>query len=149
LNTNPEKHTFMTFRILLFICTTALFASCSSSGKVSGDSSQPRLVFGNGGGFTGVYTSYQLDDDGRVYSMLPDSSLQKINRIGKKLTRTIFTQADNLKIALPAFNHPGNITWFLKYKTDDKYLEYKWGDSNTPVPAEIKSLYDQLIKTVK
>ena len=139
----------MTFRILLFICTTALFASCSSSGKLQGDASQPRLVFGNGGGFTGVYTIYQLDDDGRVYSMLPDSSRQKINRISKKQTRTLFTQADKLKMAYPAFNHPGNITWYIQYQTDEELLEFKWGDSNVPVPAEIKNLYDQLITTVK
>ena len=139
----------MTLRILLFICTTALFASCSSSGKVSGDSSQPRLMFGNGGGFTGIYTSYQLDNDGRVYSMLPDSSRQKINRIRKKQTRKLFTQADKLKMAQPAFNHPGNITWYIKYQTENDFIEFRWGDSNVPVPAEIKNLYDQLITTVK
>lgn len=139
----------MKIKILIFIGIYALFASCASSGKVSDDSTHPRLIFGNGGGFTGNYTSYQLQDDGRVYSMLPDSSRQKINRIGKKQTRSILTQADKLKLAHPAFNHPGNITWFISYQTINEIIEYKWGDINVPVPTEIKDFYNQLITTVK
>ena len=138
----------MTLRMLLLICIATLFVSCSSSGKVTGNSTRPSLIFGNGGGFTGIYTIYKLNDDGRVYSVLPDSTQQRINHINKKKTRALFSQADQLKMTEPAFNHPGNITWFIRYKKGNELVEFKWGDSKVPVPDEIKNLYNQLIITV-
>lgn len=138
----------MTIKILLLLTIPALFASCASSGKVTGDFAQQRLVFGNGGGFTGIYTSYELNDEGTVFTLLPDSSLQKVNRIRKKQTRALFTQADKLITAHPAFNHPGNITWFIKYYKGNKLHEFKWGDHTMPVSSEIKDFYNQLITIV-
>lgn len=139
----------MTLRILLFICVTALFSSCSSSNKVADDKNSQQLIFGNGGGFTGIYTSYELNEDGRIYKLLPDSSKSKVNRIRKKQTRDMFEQADKLKMALPAFNHPGNMTSFIKYQTGGVFTEYKWGDPAVSVPAEIQDLYNQLNTIVK
>lgn len=139
----------MTLKILFLISLSAFFASCASSHKAGGISTQNRLIFGNGGGFTGKYTSCQLNDDGRVYSLLPDSSMRKINRLSKKQTRALFAQAESLRNEQPPFNHPGNMTWFITYHTSNEIIEYKWGDSNEPVPAGIKEFYGQLITFVK
>lgn len=139
----------MTKRILIFSLFIALFASCSSSGKVASDSDSRLLSFGNGGGFTGIYTSYELFEDGNVFILLPDSSLQPLKKIRKKKARELFTQADKVKTAQPGFNHPGNMTWFVKYQADGVITEYKWGDSNASVPVEIQDLYNQLNTIVK
>jgi len=139
----------MTIKILLLIGISAIFASCATSGKVSDDSSHPRLIFGNGGGFTGIYTSYELSDKGHVFALLADSSRQKVNHIRKKQTRDLFTQADKLMVAQPAFNHPGNITWFIKYYKGNELFEFKWGDDTMPVSSEIIDFYNQLNTIVK
>jgi len=139
----------MTKRILISLFFIALFASCSSSGKVKGDSNGRLLIFGNGGGFTGIYTTYELYEDGNVFILLPDNTLKPLKKLRKRLARELFSQADKLKIAQPMFNHPGNMTWFIKIQANGIITEYKWGDANHSVPNEIKDLYDQLNTIVK
>jgi hypothetical protein len=139
----------MTKRLLISLLLVALFVSCSSSGKVTTESNSRRLIFGNGGGFTGIYTIYELNEDGDISITLPDSSLQPIKKLRKKKVRELFAQADKLKITQPEFNHPGNMTWLIKYQANGIITEYKWGDANISVPDEIADLYSQLNTIVK
>ena len=134
----------MPARILFTLFIATLFVSCSPSGKLTNDSDCNRLVFGNGGGFTGKYTSYVLFEDRHLFSLLPDSTLLPLKKLRKKQTRDIFNQANKLKMAQPAFNHPGNMTSFISYQADGILTEYKWGDPDVSVPNEIKDLYSQL-----
>lgn len=131
-------------RILLFLIIIVSLASCSSSGKVKNDSNGKRLIFGNGGGFTGIYTNYELDENGEVFTLLADSTLMPIKKLRKKQTREIFEQAAKLKITTPEFNHPGNMSSFIKYEAKEALTEYKWGDTNVSVPNEILDLFNKL-----
>ncbi len=139
----------MTNRILFFFFMITLFVSCSSSGKVTKDPSGQKLIFGNGGGFTGIYTTYELCEDGSLFSLHPDQTKQLVKKLRKKQTREIFEKAGKIKLTQPAFDHPGNMTWFIKYQAVGTVTEYKWGDSNTVVPNEIKDFYNQLNTIVK
>ena len=139
----------MITRILLSLCIVALFASCSSSGKVTNDAKSEKLIFGSGGGFTGKYVSFEIYKDGRIFSILSDKSQSKVKKLRKKQTRKIFAQADSLKLNYPAFNHPGNMSYFIKYKFSGDSTGYKWGDSNFSVPIEIKDFYNQLNAIIK
>jgi hypothetical protein len=136
-------------RILLSLFLIASFASCSSPGKVTRDPNGQRLIFGNGGGFTGIYTNYELYEDGNIFIFRPDSTLQPLKKLRKKQTHDIFMQASKLKISQPEFNHPGNMTWFIKYKVNGVTTEYKWGESNAPAPGEIQDFYNQLNSIIK
>lgn len=138
----------MTIRILLFLLSITLFGACSSTGKSTADS-EKRLVFGNGGGFTGQYTMHQLNSDGRVFVVLADSSKQLLKKVRKKQSREIFAQADKLQDTQPAFSQPYNMTWFITYFAGNKVTEYKWGAPDMPVDAEIKDFYTQLNAIVK
>lgn len=138
----------MTVRILFFLLITALFGSCSSSGKVTADTDKS-IVFGNVGGFSGQYTTYKLNTDGRIYLLHADSSQQQIKKLRKKQTSEIFSHADKIQNTLPEFSHPYNMTWFLTYYNEKEAVEYKWGDPAVPVAAEIKDLYNQLNSIIK
>lgn len=113
------------------------------------DTKSQRLIFGNGGGFTGKYTYYELYEDGRLFSQLTDSTHHELKKLKKRKIREVFVQAGKLKTAYPAFNHPGNMTWFIKYQSAKDSIEYKWGDTNVSVPADIKDFYNQLNTIVK
>lgn len=139
----------MTTRNLLFLFIATLFASCSSSSNLTENPDGKRLVFGTGGGFTGMYSIYELNEDGNLFAIFPDSISKPVKKLRRKQSRNIFAQADKLKLAQPAFNHPGNMTSFIKYKTDGVLSEYIWGDPNVSVPTEIKDLYSQLNSIVK
>ncbi len=136
-------------RILLSFFIVTLFTSCSSSGKLANNATSEKLIFGSGGGFTGIYMSFEIYKDGRVFNILPDNSQSKVNKLRKKQTREMFSQAGNLKVNHPAFSHPGNMTYFIKYKFAGDSTEYKWGDSNFSVPNEIKDFYTKLNTIVK
>lgn len=138
----------MIIRILFFFFLVISFGSCSSSGKSTADT-EKRIVFGNGGGFTGAYTSHQLNSDGFVYILLADSSKQQLKKLRKKQTRELFDQADKLRDSQPAIYQPYNMNWFIKYYSDKEVVEYKWGDPNMPATNEIKDLYNQLNAIVK
>ena len=135
-------------RILFFLLAATLFGACSSSGKSTADT-EKRVVFGNGGGFTGQYITYQLNSDGRVFTLLADSSKQLLKKLRKKQTREIFTQADKIKKTRPAFSQPYNMTWFIRYYSGNEVAEYKWGDPEMPVADEIRDFYTQLNAIVK
>ena len=96
-----------------------------------------------------MYSIYELNEDGNLFAILPDSTSKPLKKLKRKQTRNIFAQADKLKLAQPAFNHPGNMTSFIKYVSDSVLTEYKWGDPNVSVPAEIRDLYSQLKSIVK
>lgn len=139
----------MTKQILLFLSIISLLVSCSSSANVTNDPGGRILVFGNGGGFTGIYTNYQLDENGNVSALSADSTLKLIKKLRKKQTRDIFARADKIIIAQPSFNHPGNMTWFITYQVNGAENKYAWGDANISVPSEIKDFYNQLNTIVK
>jgi amino acid permease len=139
----------MPTRILLTLFVAVFFASCSSPGKITNDTDSQRLIFGSGGGFTGMYTSYGLYEDGRLFSLLADSTQKQLKKLRKKQTRDIFALANNLKLAIPAFNHPGNMSSFINFRVYGVSTEYKWGDPNVSVPGEIKDFYSQLNAIVK
>jgi len=139
----------MTHRILISIFILTLFVSCSTTGKVTNDTVSKHLIFGNGGGFTGIYTSYKIQEDGSVFALLPDSTFKPVKKLKKKEARSLFEQADKIKITQPVFNHPGNMTWFIKYRVNGAETVYIWGDSNVSVPTEIKDLYNKLNTIIK
>ncbi|MFA5973571.1 MAG: hypothetical protein WC780_14560 [Lentimicrobiaceae bacterium] len=138
----------MITRILLSFFIVTLFASCSSTGKVA-EAKSEKLIFGSGGGFTGMYKSFEIHQDGRVFNSLPDNSQSRVKKLSKKHTREIFMQVDKLKLNHPSFNHPGNMTWFIKYYFAGDSTEFKWGESQFSVPNEIKDFYTQLNTIVK
>ena len=96
-----------------------------------------------------MYVSFEIHEDGSVFNILPDKSQSKVKRLRKKQTHEIFAKAGQIKISQPAFNHPGNMTWFIKYTITGDSTEFKWGDANFSVPGEIKDFYTQLNTVVK
>lgn len=139
----------MIVRILFFICTITLFASCASTNKTTAVSDSPRLIFGNGGGFTGAYTIFELKADRRVFALLPDSAQHQVKRISNNQAKALFAQADKLRASHPSFNYPGNMTWFIQYHVNNEIVEYKWGDTEKLIPSEVKDFYTQLIELGK
>lgn len=135
--------------ILFSAFMLTLFASCSSTGKVTNEPIGKRLKFGNGGGFTGIYTSYELHDDGLLFALKSDNSKQQLKKLRKKQTREIFELAEKLKVSQPGFDHPGNMTSFINYEANGVTTEYKWGETNITVPAGIQDLYTKLNTIVK
>ncbi len=103
------------------------------------------LKFGEGGGFTGAVTEYEIQTNGDVFR---NNSLNKEHTKVKTLTKTDLKEIQNgiNKVSFDAytFNHPGNLYYFIE--TDKKKIT--WGDPAFKEPKEVKELYEQLNKIV-
>jgi hypothetical protein len=107
-----------------------------------------KLIFGGGGGFTGVVVSYVLYGNGKLYRQAavkgqPEVFLKKINTATRK---KLFAKADAIYRATAASQHPGNMTDFLEIdKSRKESKKYSWGEAGYQPPADLKELYNLLM----
>ena len=93
------------------------------------------IKFGEGGGFTGAVTEYQLKANGDILK-----ETKKIKTIDNAEMKRVQNNLNKLSEASFKFNHPGNLYYFIE--TDKGKIT--WGDINFPEPTEVKELYNQL-----
>ena len=104
------------------------------------------IKFGEGGGFTGAVTEYQIKTNGDVFvNKSLDKTQTKIKTIDKEEMKTIQEKVDKISNDSWKFNHPFNVYHFIE--TDKGKIT--WGDPSFPVSSDIKELYDYLNKTIK
>lgn len=93
------------------------------------------IKFGEGGGFTGAITEYQIKTNGDVFK-----GEKKIKTITNAEMKNIQNKLDKLSSESLQFNHPFNIYYFIEMGKG----KIVWGDPAFPEPKEIKELYDYL-----
>jgi len=103
------------------------------------------IKFGEGGGFTGAVTEFEIHTNGDVFK---NNSLSKehtkIKTLAKSDLKEIQNDINKIPVDAYSFNHPGNIYYFIE--TDSKKVT--WGDPTFKEPKEVKQLYEQLNKIV-
>ncbi len=101
------------------------------------------IVFGWGGGFTGMVESYSLSKDGTL--KLGDEVKKKIDAKSMRLTMGLVKKVNFFKTPL---NDPGNLYFFMVMKGVDNEQRLIWNEQ-TQLPEEIKNAYDALVKLTK
>jgi len=114
--------------------------------KCSTSNDLKEIKFGEGGGFTGAMTEYQIKANGEIFI---NKSLEKENRKIKTIRnadlKNIEKKFSKLSKESLNFNHPGNLYYFIE--TDQ--IKIVWGDPSFPEPSEIKELYKQKKQIIK
>ncbi len=138
------KYLFFTLLISLFSFT------CSSQKYSASNLPEKQLVFGHGGGFAGTTEEYILLPNGQLFlkSSMSDT-LQALPNIKKKRAKMFFEKAVSLSMDTVAFEHPGNIYYFLNYYDEEGKNRVVWGDMNHTPPPAIKEFYSQLTQLKK
>jgi hypothetical protein len=134
-------------RILYLLLLAGYLMVACRTGKTSDQTTGRRLIFGEGGGFTGAVTTYTLQPDGqlqRTNSLTQETS--KAGAISPRAASAFFARADSLIKANRDFNHPGNHYFFVKLEDGNAGQGVTWGDNAQPAPAGAEALYDELIK---
>ena len=99
-------------RTLLFILSIIII-SCSST-KSNSTENNITIAFGNGGGFAGIETKYELKQDGSIYKIqMRDSSVAIVKKIDAKEVKGIFDAAEALKDY--KYFKPDNIYQFIEF----------------------------------
>jgi hypothetical protein len=134
-------------RVLYLLLLAGYLMVACRTGKSDQPATNRRLVFGEGGGFTGAVTTYTLQADGqlqRINSLTQETG--KAGSVSRKEAADFFARAESLIKANPDFNHPGNHYFFVKLEDGNAGQGVTWGDNAQPVPAGVEALYDELIK---
>ncbi|MBK9338149.1 MAG: hypothetical protein IPM98_17025 [Lewinellaceae bacterium] len=138
-------------RILYFalalISVSALSNQCKHPKYTADNLPDEHLRFGNGGGFTGVETTFTLLENGQLFkstSAMPQAvALKNCNR---KTADNLLDTAEDLGLLKLDFDHPGNIYKFIEFTDDGQTRRITWGDPAHPVDEKIKGLYEQLVQ---
>jgi hypothetical protein len=142
------KHT-ISMLIILTSLLAAELPGCKAP-EQSKSNSLATLTFGQGGGVTGKYTEFSLVIDGNLFSNeLQTSEKKLLKKVGKKVCRSMFIEAENLGLLKMDFNHPFNINYYIIYRKGVQEKKVNWGDARTPPPAGVKELWDKLWQLTK
>jgi len=138
-------------RILLTILTVlalcSLFA-CRASKSLPHEYSKEQIIFGDGGGFSGLMNSYVLLDDARLFQQVSDSTFHPMGKVDRSFCKQIFQQTDNLRIDTLDFDFPGNLYYFYGTRKDAEESQVVWGGPSATPPSEIVDLRVQLMEQV-
>jgi hypothetical protein len=126
-------------RRLLLIATVLI--STITYGK-----SQPpfQLSFGSGGGFTGVYNTYTLSEEGKLYKQnSATKSNDQITKLKKKDIKEVEALISKFDYAHTTVNTPGNMSSFVNLTKDGKAYNNIWSGTNSG-NADLDILYQKL-----
>lgn len=136
--------------ITAILLSVTLFGSQCKYPKYTAENlPEDRLLFGSGGGFAGIETTYTLLENGQLFKFDPKAPAPvEIAGIGKKTANNLFETAESLGLLKLDFMYPGNTYQFIEFQDDGQKKRVTWGDQEHPVDPKIRNLYDQLVQLV-
>ena len=108
-----------------------------------------KIVFGSGGGFTGMTTTYAITKEGQLLKQQPDESMIKLHAFKTLDIDPYFEKIEKCNIEEVDCNSPGNMTFFLEQIKDGKSKRLVWGGSKITPPEDVKSLHGELMRLVR
>ncbi len=131
----------MKLKIITVVLLSMALGSCFASRQM-GKTRLEQVVFGVGGGVTGIVTSYTLKSDGSLYK--GDEFLKKI---AKKDVKNMFKKLSD--IADYKYSKPANMYQFLELRTANSNNKIVWGLGDKGVDNHIFVIYDELKKFIE
>jgi len=134
--------TTYSFTLLLILLVSSAFYPCCHERKKE---KFQKVIFGSGGGFTGMVTAFELDSKGALVS---ESNKSVIKTIKGKQLKEVTKKIDYSNVVNLAFNKPGNFYYFIEVQQKGKTNKVTWTDENK-APEKVIQLYQYLIELTK
>ncbi len=115
---------------LPFLFFAILFClSCSKNANIQGfDHNKNHLEFGNGGGFTGAFSSIFLLENGDVFrKSTSDTTYIKVGKIEPNKAKQLFSNYKTLGLDQMQLNEPGNRYYFITSVDKGEKHKLQWG----------------------
>jgi hypothetical protein len=124
---------------------TLFFAACKTT-KYSPDKFPIRqIVFGDGGGFAGIETSYTLLENGQLFKQVGvEGAYTELKAIKGKDAKILFDKVNSLQLFKLDIDKPGNMYYFLRQVTDHLDSRVTWGAGDYMPPQGLVSVYREL-----
>lgn len=104
-----------------------------------------QIVFGDGGGFAGIETSYTLLENGQFFKQVGvDGAMTELKSIKSKEAKKLFDKVNSLQLFKLDIEKPGNLYYFLRQVTDHLDSRVTWGAGDYLPPEGIVSVYKEL-----
>lgn len=137
----------MKHSLLLLLVLMGLSSACQTSKPLDSYKGE-KVIFGSGGGFTGLVTTYTLLADGRLFKQnsMGDTALTEVLRMPKATAKALMKE----KASLPTshFQQPGNMYSFLEWTQENETHRVTWGAPQGTPPAEVVALYRSLMEKI-
>jgi hypothetical protein len=144
---NKIQHMRILYFALALFSVSALSNQCKHPRYTADNLPDEYLRFGNGGGFTGVETTYTLLENGQLFKATTAApQAVELKSCKRKTADDLLDTAEALGVLKLDFTHPGNIYKFIECTDDGQTRRITWGDSGHPVDEKIQALYDQLVQ---
>jgi len=138
-------------KIFYILSVLLIFISCKPiQTTTENTSNNKRYAIGKGGGFTGVYTEYILEENGKVYRY--DFNYDRevyIKDLGKADLNYFLEQITELGLDGVEINQPGNMSYYIDIRIGkSSFNKITWGANLYYPPEELvkfhKKLFDKL-----
>ena len=104
-----------------------------------------QIVFGGGGGFAGIETSYTLLENGQIFKQVGmEGSFAELKPIKPKAAKALFDKVNSLQLFKLDIDKPGNMYYFLRQVTDHLDSRVNWGAGDYMPPQSLVSVYKEL-----
>lgn len=108
-----------------------------------------QIIFGEGGGFTGVESSFTLLENGQIFKQVGvESTYQELKSIKPKKAKGIFEKVNSLQLYKMDIERPGNLYYFLQEVNEAIDSRVTWGSGDYVPPASVIVIYKELKEIV-
>ncbi|MFH1844779.1 MAG: hypothetical protein ABIF77_16435 [bacterium] len=134
---------------LLLMILFGLLAGCKSTPESTGVADIPAdlaIVFGEGGGFTGMWTGHTVAADGTVskwHGKVAEENPEPVGRLSPDQRAALWARLIEADFVSIQSTEVGNLTRFIKVVAAGKTHEVSWippGGDSTGVPAQLQEL---------
>ncbi len=104
-----------------------------------------QIVFGDGGGFAGIETSFTLLENGQIFKQVGvEGAFEELKSIKSKEAKVLFDKVNSLQLFKLDIEKPGNMYYFLRQVTDNLDSRVTWGAGDYMPPQGLVSVYKEL-----
>lgn len=105
-----------------------LFSACKTTKYTPDKLPIRQIVFGDGGGFAGIETSYTLLENGQIFKQVGvEGPMQGLKSIKPKEAKALFDKVNSLQLFKLDMDKPGNMYYYLRQVTDHLDSRVTWG----------------------
>lgn len=133
-------------RNLISAIILLILFSCNTSKNTVYRQTDSQIYFGNSGGFTNLKLEYVLNEDGNIFKITRDSTFY-IKKIDHNRFKDIQCSINECEFRNIQLNSPGNMTYFIRVKTNEFDNKVVWSDVTTLGPVE--NIYNKLFDSLK
>lgn len=135
---------------VLALFSLAVFTACKSTKYTPDKFPIRQIVWGDGGGFAGIETSYTLLENGQIFKQVGvNGNYTELKPIKSREAKKLFDKVNSLQLFKLDIDKPGNLYYYLRQVTDHLDSRVTWGAGDYLPPQGLVSVYKELKGIVK